>query len=282
MDRYAVIGNPVAHSLSPEIHRLFAEQTGQRLDYQRLLASPDGFEEALRQFFDTGGCGINVTVPFKARAAAWVTVLDPDAAAAGAVNTIARDAAGFRGFNTDGSGLVTDLQRNHGQPIAGQRVLLVGAGGAARGVVRPLLREAPAALVVCNRTPARAEQLAAALTAGFAAIPISGHAFDRIGTEFDLVIHATSAARQAELPPLPETAVRGAFCYDMNYGARAAFRHWAALHQARYAVDGLGMLVEQAADAFHIWRGIRPATAAIMAALRNDRRLFPEESDHGY
>ncbi len=277
MDRYAVVGNPVAHSLSPRIHRLFAEATGQVLRYDTLLAPLDGFAITVGEFFAEGGAGLNVTVPFKGEAAAWVTDLDPAARAAGAVNTIVRRGDGFRGYNTDGEGLVRDVVRNCGEWLAGARILLLGAGGAARGVVRPLLAEGPQCLVIANRTADRAEALAASLRDVASADRATGLGLAGVADSFDVVINATSAGLSGQaVAGLDPVAVKNALCYDMIYGAPGspgdtAFCRWAEEHGARRAVDGLGMLVEQAALAFRLWRGVAPDTAPVLERLRMGR-----------
>ncbi len=269
-DRYAVMGNPIAHSKSPRIHRLFAEQTGQDISYEAILVPEDGFVEAVRAFREAGGCGLNVTVPFKQEAWRLAEQRSDRAETAGAVNTLYWDEAGrLNGDNTDGVGLVRDLKANHGLALAGIRILLIGAGGAARGVLGPLLAERPAELFIANRTVARAE----ALARDFAAEgPVQGGGFDTIPAgPFDLLINATAAGLGGEVPPVPPTAVGpGTFCYDMMYGDEpTAFVRWAREAGAGQAVDGLGMLVEQAAESFLIWRGVRPATAPVIAALRS-------------
>jgi shikimate dehydrogenase len=266
MARYAVIGHPVAHSKSPEIHSRFAAQTGQQLTYRRLLAPLDGFEQTVRDFIRQGGQGANVTLPFKLEAHRLATVLSARATAAGAVNTLKFDGTAIFGDNTDGVGLVADIVDNAGIALAGKRILLLGAGGAARGVILPLLQQAPAQLVLANRTPAKA----AALAQQFAASgPVSASDIAGLAARFDVVINATSASLAAEVPALP-VAVFDAdtFSYDMMYGARpTVFMEFAARHGA-HVRDGLGMLVEQAAESFLLWRGIRPATAPVLAELR--------------
>ena len=270
-DRYAVIGNPVSHSKSPLIHAAFARQTGQDIRYDRLLAPLDGFEDTVRRFFREGGHGLNVTVPFKREAWDLVDRCEGGALAAEAVNTIKREGGELLGYNTDGSGLVTDLQHNLGIAVAGRRVLLMGAGGASHGVLQPLLECHPGLLVVANRTPERAESLVrhfhkfAALAAqGLAAKPYEALA----GSQFDLVINATSASLDGAMPPLPDSLFApGALAYDMMYGRETAFLEFARVRGARCS-DGLGMLVEQAAESFRIWRGIRPQTAPVIAQLR--------------
>lgn len=271
MDRYAVIGNPVAHSLSPRIHAHFAAQTGQTLQYVRLLAPLDGFVEVATRFFGEGGMGANVTVPFKGEAAAWVDLLDPLAEAAGAVNTIRAHGARRVGFNTDGIGLVRDLEVNQGRTLRERRILLLGAGGASRGVVGPLLAAGAAELVVANRTPERAEDLVARFTAMGHTGTLRSAALEKLAGRFDVIVNATSAGLTGAVPTLDPARVEGAFCYDMVYGHRTAFCDWALQHGAAAAVDGIGMLVEQAAEAFRIWREVRPETAALLAQLRAER-----------
>jgi len=271
VDRYAVIGNPVAHSLSPRIHAAFAEQTGQQLEYGRLLAPVDGFREVAGRFFAAGGKGLNVTVPFKAEAAGWVDELDPLARVAGAVNTIRADPERRVGFNTDGLGLIRDIEVNQCESLANARILLLGAGGAAHGVLAPLLAARPMALVVANRTQARAQALAERFAGAAAGVDLQAVAFGELGAGFDVVINATSAGLSDTVPAVPTGVVRGAFAYDMVYGRTTAFCTWSRAHGARIAVDGLGMLVEQAAEAFRIWRGVRPLTNDLLVQLRAER-----------
>jgi shikimate dehydrogenase len=271
VDRYAVMGNPIAHSKSPRIHTLFAEQTGQGLCYEAVLVPEDGFAEAVARFQRDGGRGLNVTVPFKQQAWELVDERSPRAALAGAVNTIDLRAGGRRfGDNTDGVGLVRDLTVNNGVILEGREVLVLGAGGAVRGVLGPLLEQRPARLVIANRTPARALELAQL----FADLgPVQGGGFPELaGQRFDVVINGTAASLQGEVPPLPDDLLRpGAACYDMMYGdGPTAFVAWAQAHGAAQALDGLGMLVEQAAESFLLWRGVRPDTAPVIAALRSE------------
>ncbi len=267
-DRYLVVGNPIGHSLSPFIHARFAEQTGQRMCYEAELVDEGGFAQAMGNFQASGGKGMNVTVPFKRDAWLAVDERGPLAERAGAVNTISfLDDGRSRGDNTDGIGLVRDLSAHHDIALAGRRILVIGAGGAARGVVEPLLAESPQRLVVANRTPDRAERL----VAEFADLgPIE--ASDLAGLEgrgFDCIVNATSASLQGEALALPDGVVEGAFCYDMMYGrGTTPFMRWAREHGASEAVDGLGMLVEQAAESFRIWRGVRPETAPVIEAVR--------------
>ena len=275
MDRYAVVGNPVAHSLSPVIHAAFAEATGQALRYDTLLAPLDGFAATVADFFADGGAGLNVTVPFKAEAARWVDELDPPAALAGAVNTIVRSGeAGrvYRGHNTDGPGLVRDIVGNLAQPLAGAGVLLLGAGGAGRGVAGPLLAAGCRRLVIANRTPQRADELAGTLSRQRgAAGAVEAAAIEDLAGPFDVVINATSASLSGSFDlPVAASVVADAFCYDLMYSRddATAFCRWAEARGARRAVDGLGMLVEQAALAFQLWRGVLPETAPVLELLR--------------
>jgi shikimate dehydrogenase len=264
-DRYAVVGNPVAHSKSPEIHARFAAQTGQSILYDRVLAPLDRFAETVRAFIDAGGRGLNVTLPFKLEAHAMATELTARAKAAGAVNTLKFDGAAILGDNTDGVGLVTDIVKNAGVTLAGARILLLGAGGAARGVVLPLLAELPVELVIANRTVARAEELARQ----FAGTQARASSFDGLQGAFDVVVNATSASLASDVPAVsPTVFAPGALAYDMMYGKMpTAFMQLAQQHGATVR-DGLGMLVEQAAESFYLWRGVRPQTAAVYAALR--------------
>jgi shikimate dehydrogenase len=265
-DHYAVFGNPIAHSKSPLIHAAFARQTGQDLDYTALLAPLDGFVECVTAFRAGGGAGANVTVPFKEQAHALATRRTARAEAAGAVNTLQFRGAEILGDNTDGAGLVTDLTCNLGVTLQGRRILLLGAGGAARGVVQPLLEHGPAVLFIANRTASRAVELAGRFRhAG----PVQAGGYDALaGVAYDLVINATAASLAGELPPLPDGIFAAdALAYDMMYGRDTPFLRLAREAGARTA-DGLGMLVEQAAEAFFLWRGVRPDTAPVIAMLR--------------
>ncbi|QEY60533.1 shikimate dehydrogenase [Metapseudomonas lalkuanensis] len=267
-DRYCVFGNPIGHSKSPLIHGLFAEQTGQQLTYEAVLAPLDDFTGCARQFFATGKGG-NVTVPFKEQAYQLAGSLSARAQRAGAVNTLKKlDDGSLLGDNTDGAGLVRDLTRNAGLDLAGKRILLLGAGGAARGVIEPLLAEKPAALVVANRTVEKAEALAQL----FADLgPVSASGFDWLEEPVDLIINGTSASLAGDLPPISHSLIKPGHtvCYDMMYGKdMTAFNRWAAEHGAARTLDGLGMLVEQAAEAFLLWRGVLPDSAPVLAELR--------------
>jgi shikimate dehydrogenase len=265
-DRYIVIGHPVAHSLSPGIHAAFARATGQDMSYDRLLAPLDGFAQTVARFRADGGKGANVTVPFKEEAFRLADSLSERARGAGAVNTLRCDAQGLFGDNTDGAGLVADLGHNLQLEMAGRRILLLGAGGAARGVLQPLLEQQPLGLVIANRTRERAQALAAVSPL------LHGCGFDELAAmpAFDIVINATSASLSGEALPLPDRLFApGALAYDMMYGkGETAFLAWARRHGAARTADGLGMLVEQAAEAFFLWRGVRPDTAPVLAMLR--------------
>lgn len=268
-DRYAVMGNPIAHSKSPFIHARFAEQTQLPLIYDAILVERDGFAAAVDAFHAAGGRGLNITVPFKQDAWALAQRRTPRAERAGAVNTVWWDERGtLHGDTTDGVGLVRDLRDNHGLLLTDKRVLLLGAGGAARGVIEPLLELDPRELIIANRTTAKAAELATL----FAPLgPISGCGFDDLGDRaFDLVINATAAGLDDAVAPIPGTVFApGAWAYDMMYAAQpTAFVRWSLAHGADQARDGLGMLVEQAAEAFRIWRGVRPQTAPVIAQLR--------------
>lgn len=269
MDRYCVFGNPVAHSKSPRIHSAFARLTGEPVVYEARLAALDAFAGELRRFFAEGGRGCNVTVPFKEEAWRLAEQRSARAEKAGAVNTLFVDAQGhLHGDNTDGVGLVRDLVQNAGLMLKDKRLLLLGAGGAVRGVLGPLLAEQPAELVIANRTPEKAQQLARLFQDEGA---VSALAFEALSGAFDLVINGTSASLQGEVPPLPSGIFSAnALAYDMMYGAEPTpFLRWAA-GQGAAGRDGLGMLVEQAAEAFAVWRGRHPPTQPVLAELRQE------------
>ena len=269
--RYAVIGNPVAHSKSPLIHARFALQTGEPVVYERLLAPLDGFVDSVRAFITEGGRGLNVTVPFKLEAHRLADVLSPRAAAAGAVNTLRFDADGIVGDNTDGVGLVRDIEHNLGVALAGRRVLLLGAGGAARGVILPLLDCKPLELCIVNRTAARAQELVAAFEAAAhaAACRFSGGDRSAAVGRYDVVINATAGSLDGQLPEFDSEALgSGTLAYDMMYGAQATVFMRHAQTRGAEAADGLGMLVEQAAESFWVWRGVRPDSRPVLDELR--------------
>ena len=269
MDKYAVIGHPVAHSRSPQIHEAFARATGQQLTYEKLLAPLDGFRETVDAFVRSGGKGLNVTVPFKLQAFALAVDYSPRAKLSGAVNTLKRTGDGWYGDNTDGPGLVRDVTHNLGVAMAGRDILVLGAGGASRGIMSSVLAERPRSLTVSNRTFAKAVVIAELFAPHgvIAAVPTEALA----GRSFDIVINATSAGLSDKVPPLwsPSIVASGAFAYDMIYGdAPTAFLIWAEAHGAARTADGLGMLIEQAAESFFIWRGVRPDTASAFPMLR--------------
>jgi shikimate dehydrogenase len=272
-DRYAVIGNPIAHSKSPRIHLELARQTGQDVEYGRILGTPDDFAGDLGRFFAGGGRGLNVTVPFKEAAWRLATERSPEAERAGAVNTLTRtEAGGLRGDNTDGVGLVRDLTVNHGFEFAGKRLLLLGAGGAARGVLWPLLETGPGELVIVNRSAHKAVALAEAAAQDG---PVTGCGLDGLaGKRFDLIVNATSAGLGGEVPAIPPSCLAaGGWTYDMVYGDQPTpFCRWGSEQGAARALDGLGMLVEQAAESFFLWRGLRPDTSPVIALLRVEMR----------
>lgn len=266
VDHYAVIGNPIAHSKSPIIHAMFVEQTGEQLVYERLLAPLEEFAQTVRAFFARGGRGLNVTVPFKEQAFALAARHTPRAQRAGAVNTLWRDAESIVADNTDGAGLVRDLRDNLGVPIDGQRVLLIGAGGAARGVLHPLLESGASQVVVVNRSRARADALAATVDD----LRCVTRDFLTLDGAFDLIINATSASLAGDIPPVPASAfARDAVAYDLMYSDRPTlFLEYAQMLGVTRVSDGLGMLVEQGAEAFEIWRGQRPQTRGVIEQLR--------------
>jgi len=266
-DRYALVGHPVEHSRSPLIHQLFARQTGDNVSYELIDAEPGQFETAVLGFRAAGGKGMNVTVPHKEAAFALCKQHGPEATAAGAVNTITFRGGSIIGDNTDGIGFIRDLTVNCDQPIADQRVLILGAGGAARGLMAPILAEHPASLLLANRTVPRAEALAAEFDSDI----VSVSSFDDLADagKFDIIINATSAGLKGEQPPFPDSLIRKqTFCYDLAYSLKGTpFIRWAESLGAISAVQGWGMLVEQAAESYRIWRGKRPDTKAILKTL---------------
>jgi len=269
VDQYGVFGHPVGHSFSPFIHGVFARDTGQQMSYRAYDVEPQELGSRVQEFFGGGGRGLNITLPHKVAAVEVVQELTARAAHAAAVNTLVlQDDNIILGDNTDGAGLVRDLCDNLGLVVTQRRLLILGAGGATRGVLAPLLGLQPAIAVIANRTPERAEALAAA----FADLGVTqGVGFAYVGdTPFDLIINATSASLSGDIPPIPAGAVGPeTVCYDLAYGRSAmAFVRWAQQSGCALAVQGLGMLVEQAAESFHLWRGVRPATAELLAALK--------------
>jgi shikimate dehydrogenase len=268
-DKYAVFGNPIKHSKSPAIHAAFAAQCGQVMQYRAVRVEVDGFARAAKQFFAAGGKGLNVTLPFKEDAFQFADRLSERASRAGAVNTLTLANGGLvEGDNTDGVGMVRDMVANLGWMVQGLRVLVIGAGGAVRGILEPLLQERPGEVLIVNRTASRAQGLATE----FSDLGrISGGGYELIAQrQFDLVINASSAGLRGEAADLPSTLLtERSCCYDMLYGPEPTpFMRWAAHHAAWAVADGLGMLVEQAAQSFYIWRGQRPDTQAVIAKLR--------------
>ena len=272
LDTYCVMGNPVEHSRSPWIHSRFAALTGQNLQYTRQLVPLDGFAQAVRAFAQAGGRGCNVTVPFKLEAAQCATTRSERVQLAAAANTLVFHDGAIHADNTDGLGLVADIQRNAGVPLAGCDVLLVGAGGAAAGVLGPLLHEAPRSVTVVNRTAARAQALvqAHAPLAALQKTELLALDMQVLERDFDIIINATASSLAGAEVPVPAHVLRpGSLAYDMMYGAAAQpFLDWATRHGAQPR-DGLGMLVEQAAEAFALWRGVRPPSAQVLAELRS-------------
>jgi shikimate dehydrogenase len=268
-DEYAVMGNPIAHSKSPQIHTLFAEQTRQNIRYRAIQVDPGGFEQAVGNFFASGGKGLNITVPFKQEAWQLANTLSERAQLAGAVNTLKPlSEGGLFGDNTDGIGLVRDLTHNLGIPLGNKKLLLVGAGGAARGVIAPLLDQQPQQLTIVNRTMDRAHELVQQFANEG---NINAKSFSALeGKQFDVVINATSASLQGDLPPLATSTIAHAeMVYDMMYGREPTlFLQWAQKNNASRISDGLGMLVEQAAESFFIWRSVKPDTSSVIRQLR--------------
>lgn len=276
-DKYAVIGNPIAHSKSPLIHGYFAQQTGENIIYEALLAPVDDFVNTVNAFRRGHGKGLNVTVPFKQEAYELADELSDYAQAAGAVNTLVfREDGSIYGTNTDGIGIVRDLVENHASTIQGKRLLVLGAGGAVRGVLQPLLMQLPSSIFIANRTPERARELASQMrgclpqNSELGECKLAGGGFADIQGEFDLIINGTAASLQGIMPPIPESCLAAkVHCYDMMYAGRpTAFENWCEDQGAEKVMNGLGMLVEQAAESFSIWRSKMPETQSVLAALR--------------
>ena len=274
IDRYAVFGNPIAHSKSPQIHTLFAEQTEQQLVYTAELAEVENFDQRIADFVKDNGKGMNITVPFKQQAWELSTKRSARAERAGAVNTIiVKEDGSYFGENTDGIGLIRDLTKNHQVGLKGKRILILGAGGAVRGVIEPIMKQAPAELYIANRTFPKALELAV----DFSDLgKIKGCGFDALeGESFDVVINGTSASLHGDLPPLPDGLFNDNACaYDMMYAAKpTVFMDWASQHGAENVFDGLGMLVEQAAESFNLWRGVQPETQAVITTIKNSLKI---------
>ncbi|VVH61281.1 Shikimate 5-dehydrogenase I alpha (EC [uncultured Gammaproteobacteria bacterium] len=264
--KLAVFGNPIEHSLSPRIHTLFAQQTGVEIEYDKILAPVDGFSETAQNFINQGGKGFNVTVPFKIDAFNLATKHSINAQTAGAVNTIKVDGDALIGENTDGIGLLNDLTKNLEIDLQNKIVLILGAGGATRGILLPLLQQQPARVMIANRTASKATQLAKAFkpygeTCGFG--------LEKIKNDLvDIIINATSASLDGQMPNIATGIANNAICYDLMYGKQTPFMDWAQDNNASMVVDGLGMLVEQAASAFEFWTGKQPETQAVIEAIR--------------
>lgn len=268
VDRYGVMGYPVSHSRSPVIHRLFALQTKQNMQYELLQVAPANLESAVKQFGRTGGKGLNITVPHKSEIVRLVSDMSERASTAGAINTLVFRDGEIYGDNTDGIGLMRDLQSNLGLQVRDSRILILGAGGATRGIVSPLLEAEPETIVIANRTISKAQGLAEHFSASG---PVVSCRFDDVGAlpVYDLIINATSAGLKGETPPYPKEAIHPhTVCYDLSYGLTPTpFAGWAAQNGAARSVMGWGMLVEQAAESFYIWRGVRPDTAPVLKQL---------------
>jgi shikimate dehydrogenase len=268
IDRYGVMGYPVSHSRSPVIHRLFALQTGEEMQYELLQVTPDKLDAAIRQFQRTGGKGLNITVPHKSAVTRIVDQMSERASTAGAVNTIAFRGGEMYGDNTDGIGLLRDLGVNLGINLENANILILGAGGATRGIIGPLLEMQPASLTIANRTINKAEILVKQYQEQG---PVRACRFDVVPVKepYDLIINATSAGLRGQTPPYPEAAISAdTFCYDLSYGLNATpFSVWALDHGAARSVMGWGMLVEQAAESFRLWRGVRPDTEPVLKQM---------------
>ncbi len=273
IDRYAVFGHPIGHSKSPLIHRLFAEQTRQALEYVAQDVPAEDFSRALAAFLAQDGRGLNCTVPLKELAFQHVDQLTERARSSQAVNTIVvQDDGSLLGDNTDGIGLVKDLVCNHRIRLSDARILILGAGGAARGIIQPIIEQSPNTLCIANRTVSKAQNLAREFSAD---LPLHARGYDELaGLEFDIVLNATSASLSNQLPPLPDNLVaKTGCCYDLAYGDEdTAFVKWAKNQQITHCLDGLGMLVEQAAEAFFQWRHIRPDTETVILQLNAQRK----------
>ena len=272
LGNFAVIGDPVEHSLSPKIHNLFAKQHGSQIEYEKIRVTKGLFVAFVEDFFSNRGAGLNITLPLKAEAFEIADTLDEDSKSCQAVNTLKQVNGKLSGFNTDGVGFLTDLEAWHGIAVKDKRVLLLGAGGAAKGIVRPLLSREPKTLVIANRTHASARALADQLNSeNF--IGLEGLGLDDtqlMKKRFDIIINATSAGHKNSEMPIDEDFLEDAICYDLSYGPAASFFRWAESSGAKRSIDGLGMLIEQAAKSYEIWTGFSPNTESVRASIRND------------
>ena len=267
IDRYAVVGNPIGHSKSPSIHQMFAQQTGQQLEYVAKLVALDNFSVDIKRFFAEHGCGLNVTVPFKQQAWDIANQLSDSARLAGAVNTLWLKDGEIQGDNTDGIGLVRDLMSNNGYQLADKNILILGAGGAVRGVLQPIIAQRPSSITIANRTMSKALQLATIFADIYS---LECCEYSALDGPYDLIINGTSASLSNQLPPLPDQVVGpDSYLYDMMYGSEVTvFNQWGNGLGAKSCIDGLGMLVEQAAESFSLWRGVKPETAEVIDHLR--------------
>ena len=270
-DQYAVIGNPISHSQSPRIHTMFANQTNQDMHYTKLLCDVDEFDQTVQNFIQRGGRGLNVTLPFKQNAFRIATSLSLNAQRTGAVNTLIVKDKQLHGDNTDGVGLVRDLSNNLKLSLAAARILVLGAGGAVRGILPNLIDQQPASLTIANRTESKAHELAALFAELF---PIQACHFRQLaGSQFDIIINGTSASVDNDLPPLADGVLQPqGVCYDLMYAdSPTPFVRWGLEQEASLSADGIGMLVEQAAESFYLWRGVRPETDIVIDTLKPDR-----------
>lgn len=273
LDRYAVFGNPIAHSKSPRLQSLFAAQTGEDIQYTAQLVDKDHFTPAADAFFASGGKGLNITVPFKEDAFHYAKQLTPRAQLAGAVNTLLVASDGtITGDNTDGAGIVDDMRNNLDWQLYDKTILIVGAGGAVRGIIEPLIKERPNRITIVNRTVEKAQALCDMFSSQYSAMSACGFDELKSSTAFDIVINGTSASLSGELPPLPASIVHAqSACYDMMYGAdKTIFMRWAEQAGAKHIADGLGMLVCQGAESFKQWRGKTPETSSVIATIRRE------------
>jgi len=269
IDQYAVVGNPIGHSKSPLIHKMFAQQSNQQLDYVTKLVALDRFAADVNSFFADQGCGLNVTVPFKQQAWDIANQLSDAARLAGAVNTLWIKDGKIQGDNTDGIGLVRDLISNNGYQLANKKILILGAGGAVRGVLQPIIAERPSSITIANRTLSKALELATIFSDIYT---LNCCEYRQLEGCYDLIINGTSASLNNELPPIPDELVStGSYLYDMMYGSQVTvFNQWGKDLGAKKCIDGLGMLVEQAAESFRLWRGVEPDTAQVITRLRDE------------
>tara|TARA_Y100000766_G_C18814754_1_gene559879 strand:+ start:108 stop:947 length:840 start_codon:yes stop_codon:yes gene_type:complete len=267
--KFAVIGDPVEHSISPEIHQMFAKQHGNQIKYEKIRVKSVSFASFVQDFFSNQGLGLNVTLPLKTNAFELASTLDRDSRACGAVNTLKSVNGALRGYNTDGAGFLTDLEEWHGVRVKGKRILLLGSGGAAKGIIRPLLNKAPKTLTISNRTLASALVLVDQLRLeNFENLEGIGLDDAQLSDKrFDIIVNATSAGHKNSEMPIDENLLEGAICYDLSYGSAARFSRWAKSRGASKSIDGLGMLIEQAAKSYEIWTGFSPDTETVRSRI---------------